>query len=82
MKHNLSIEVKQQSIALERFLRVTRHRGFSLLSMNIESNDENYVVNMAVDSARPIYLLTQQLKKLVEVSQVEVLEQQTLAATN
>jgi len=82
MKHNLSIEVKQQSIALERFLRVTRHRGFSLLSMNIESNDENYVVNMAVDSDRPIYLLTQQLKKLVEVSQVEVLEQQTLAATN
>lgn len=82
MKHNLSIEVKQQSIALERFLRVTRHRGFNLTSMNIETSEEKYIVNMMVDSDRPIYLLTQQLKKLVEVNQVEILEQQSIAATN
>ncbi|MDE3271502.1 acetolactate synthase 2 small subunit [Pseudoalteromonas sp. SSM20] len=82
MKHNLSIEVKQQSIALERFLRVTRHRGFNLTSMNIESSEEKYIVNMMVDSDRPIYLLTQQLKKLVEVNQVEILDTRTLAATN
>ena len=42
--------------------------------MNIESNEEKYIVNMMVDSDRPIYLLTQQLKKLVEVNQVEILE--------
>lgn len=82
MKHNLSIEVKQQSIALERFLRVTRHRGFNLTSMSIESSEEKYIVNMMVDSDRPIYLLTQQLKKLVEVNQVEILDTHSLAATN
>lgn len=82
MKHSINIEVKQQSVALERFLRVTRHRGFNLSSMNIESNDEKYIVHMMVDSDRPIHLLTQQLKKLVEVTQIEVRDYQVLAATN
>jgi acetolactate synthase II small subunit len=82
MKHSLSIEVKNQSIALERFLRVTRHRGFTVLKMNVESSQENYVVNMMVDSDRPLYLLTQQLKKLVEIKHVKVLDKHVLAATN
>lgn len=82
MKHFLAVELKQQSIAVERFLRVTRHRGFNLTSLNIESNEQGYIVSMSVDSDRPIYLLTQQLKKLVEVAEVEVLDAQQLAATS
>jgi acetolactate synthase II small subunit len=50
--------------------------------MNVESSQENYVVNMMVDSDRPLYLLTQQLKKLVEIKHVKVLDKHVLAATN
>jgi acetolactate synthase II small subunit len=28
MKHSLTIVLKNQSVAIERFLRVVRHRGF------------------------------------------------------
>lgn len=71
MKHYLQVELKNQSVAVERFLRVTRHRGFSLTHMQLEAKDERYLVNFTVDSDRPIHLLTQQLNKLIDVSFVE-----------
>jgi acetolactate synthase II small subunit len=73
MKHQLKLEVKNQSVAVERFLRVVRHRGFSLLNLQLEPNDDKYFVNMTVDSNRPVYLLTQQLEKLLDVVQVQLL---------
>ncbi len=73
MKHQLKLEVKNQSVAVERFLRVVRHRGFSLLNLHLEPNDDKYFVNMTVDSNRPVYLLTQQLEKLLDVVQVQLL---------
>ncbi|RZQ54326.1 acetolactate synthase 2 small subunit [Pseudoalteromonas phenolica] len=72
MKHQLNIAVKQQSVAIERFLRVVRHRGFQLLDLALEGQDELFQVKMTVDSEKPIYLLTSQLSKLVEVKQVEL----------
>lgn len=75
MKHQLKVEVKNQSVAVERFLRVVRHRGFSLLQLQLEAVDDKYFVNMTVDSDRPIHLLTLQLVKLIDVHQVELAEQ-------
>ena len=80
MKHHLTIEVKRHSIALERFMRVIRHRGFNLMSMTVDSTDDHYVVSISVDSDRPIHLLTKQLKKLVEVHQVKVLDDHSFTA--
>jgi acetolactate synthase II small subunit len=72
MKHQLTIEVKNLSVAVERFLRVTRHRGFELVKLDLQSQGERFLVNMEVDSDKPLYLLTQQLNKLVDVASVEV----------
>jgi acetolactate synthase II small subunit len=79
MKHHLTIAVKQQSIAIERFLRVVRHRGFQLLDLALEGQGELFQVKMTVDSDKPIYLLTSQLSKLVEVKQVELQAKQQQA---
>jgi acetolactate synthase II small subunit len=38
----------------------------------LEGQDELFQVKMTVDSDKPIYLLTSQLSKLVEVKQVEL----------
>lgn len=72
MKHHVNVQLKSQSVAIERFLRVTRHRGFTVVNMSITSSDEHYQVKLEVESDRPLYLLTQQLAKLVDVNQVEV----------
>lgn len=72
MKHELTVSVKNQSIAVERFLRVARHRGFKLMQLELEGDDHLFHVKMTVDSDKPIYLLTTQLSKLVEVQQVNL----------
>ena len=72
MKHTLTITLKNQSVAVERFLRVVRHRGFDLTTMNLEMADGTFHVTMTVDSDKPIYLLTSQLNKLVDVKHVNV----------
>ncbi|MBE0369735.1 acetolactate synthase 2 small subunit [Pseudoalteromonas sp. MMG013] len=80
MKHQLTISVKNQGIAVERFLRVARHRGFRLTQLEMEGHDELFHVKMTVDSDKPIYLLTSQLSKLVEVHTVDLhsLQQQAI----
>ncbi|KZN63057.1 acetolactate synthase [Pseudoalteromonas luteoviolacea CPMOR-1] len=80
MKHQLTVAVKNQSVAVERFLRVARHRGFRLMQLQLEGHDELFHVKMTVDSDRPIYLLTSQLNKLVDVQSVDLhtLQQQAI----
>ncbi|MDN3379380.1 MULTISPECIES: acetolactate synthase 2 small subunit [unclassified Pseudoalteromonas] len=70
MKHSLTVTLKNQSVAVERFLRVVRHRGFDLTHLQINLDDGHYQVEMTVDSDKPVYLLTTQLAKLVDVKQV------------
>ncbi|KID58974.1 acetolactate synthase [Pseudoalteromonas luteoviolacea] len=80
MKHQLTVAVKNQSVAVERFLRVARHRGFRLMQLQLEGHDELFHVKMTVDSDKPIYLLTSQLNKLVDVQSVDLhtLQQQAI----
>lgn len=81
MKHDLMVTLKQQSVAVERFLRVVRHRGFDLTKVNIVMQDNHFNVAMTVDSDKPLYLLTTQLNKLVDVTHVEIaskLQQQAI----
>ncbi|BDF96339.1 MULTISPECIES: acetolactate synthase 2 small subunit [Pseudoalteromonas] len=70
MKHSLTVALKNQSVAVERFLRVVRHRGFDLTHFQLNMDDGHYHVAMTVDSDKPIYLLTTQLNKLVDVKHV------------
>ncbi|MBE0457355.1 acetolactate synthase 2 small subunit [Pseudoalteromonas sp. KG3] len=80
MKHSLTVALKNQSVAVERFLRVVRHRGFDLTHFQLNMDDGQYQVAMTVDSDKPIHLLTTQLNKLVDVRHVtlENLHQQAM----
>ncbi|CAM4195795.1 acetolactate synthase 2 small subunit [Pseudoalteromonas ostreae] len=80
MKHSLTVTLKNQSVAVERFLRVVRHRGFDLIHFQLNMDDGQYQVAMTVDSDKPIHLLTTQLNKLVDVRHVtlENLHQQAM----
>ena len=41
MMHNLEITVKQCPEVLERVLRVTRHRGFKVTQMHMNTQDDS-----------------------------------------
>ncbi|MCG7569731.1 acetolactate synthase 2 small subunit [Pseudoalteromonas sp. CNC9-20] len=79
MKHRLTLHLANQTVAVERFLRVARHRGFKLTALELTSSEEHYAINMTVDSDKPIYLLTQQLNKLVDVQSVTLQQRQQQA---
>ena len=74
MQHNLEITVKQCPEVLERVLRVTRHRGFKVTEMKMHTKDDsNLAINLWVEAERAIELLSNQLDKLIDVTQCKVL---------
>jgi len=70
--HEMVIEANNTPEVLERILRVIRHRGFRLSSMNaVQMNDCNNIkITVTVSSERPIDLLYKQLDKLFDVSKL------------
>ncbi|MFO6425184.1 acetolactate synthase 2 small subunit [Motilimonas sp. KMU-193] len=77
MLHHLSVTAEHSPELLERVLRVMRHRGFSVQNMQMELDPELQQVQLqvAVASERAIVLLTNQLAKLIGVTDVALLEQ-------
>jgi len=74
MMHNLEITVKQCPEVLERVLRVTRHRGFKVTQMHMNTQGDNSLaINLWVEAERAIELLSNQLDKLIDVTQCKVL---------
>lgn len=74
MQHQLAVQARSRPETLERVIRVVRHRGFEICSMNMAtaSNAENINIELTVASLRPIELLFSQLSKLVDVAYVEI----------
>ncbi|ATF94817.1 Acetolactate synthase isozyme 2 small subunit [Cedecea neteri] len=74
MQHQLSVQARFRPETLERVLRVVRHRGFQICSMNMaaEGNTDNINIELTVASLRPVELLFTQLSKLVDVACVEI----------
>jgi acetolactate synthase II small subunit len=83
MQHSMTLTTRNQADVLERVLRVTRHRGFLVQSMQIEQfgNPEfkGYTIELKVQSQRPIAHLTSQLVKLFDVEQVSLKQLQAVA---
>ncbi|MEZ9368691.1 acetolactate synthase 2 small subunit [Shewanella sp. 10N.286.51.B2] len=68
MMHSVELTLHNQPEVLERVLRVTRHRGFSIINMNMQLNEAGSVtLHFDVKSERVIELLTHQLNKLIDV---------------
>ena len=73
-QHQLTIFARPRPEVVERVLRVVRHRGFQLCSINMEpvADCQELSLTVTVASIRPIESLQAQLAKLIDVMQVEV----------
>ena len=74
-QHQLSIEAQFRPEILERILRVIRHRGFRVCTMNVvarAADNEQVSIDLTVASQRPVDLLSVQLTKLMDVTRVQV----------
>ena len=71
--HTLSIQATKRPETLERLLRVIRHRGFEVLSLNTENKGSIITFNVTVQSVRAIELLIHQLEKLPDVQNLKQL---------
>ncbi|WP_392565531.1 acetolactate synthase 2 small subunit [Utexia brackfieldae] len=58
---------------LERILRVIRHRGAHVVTMDMQVLENNMLgMNITVQSERAITLVANQLQKLIDVTDVQV----------
>ncbi|WP_110459065.1 acetolactate synthase 2 small subunit [Shewanella algidipiscicola] len=80
MIYNLALTLVQQPEVLERVLRVVRHRGFKVttLDMQLAANGTTQV-DMVVESERALELLSHQLNKLIDVTECKVLSAEQLS---
>ena len=74
MQHQVAVQARFNPETLERVLRVVRHRGFQICSMNMETATDAQSINieLTVASPRSVELLFSQLSKLVDVARVEI----------
>ncbi|WP_118987500.1 acetolactate synthase 2 small subunit [Photorhabdus sp. CRCIA-P01] len=79
MQHQLAIHARFRPEILERILRVTRHRGFRICSMNMDQtmDGDNVNIELIVASQKPVNLLSSQLTKLVDVAGVKILQKKS-----
>ena len=66
-QYQFIIKANKRPETLERLLRVIRHRGFEVLSLNAENNGSEITLNVTVQSERAVELLLNQLAKLSDV---------------
>jgi len=80
MRSQLTIESQNSPELLERLLRVVRHRGFNVQTLQAETtnNEQSLHLSLTVYSKREISLLTKQLEKIFGVTQVTLLAQQAM----
>ena len=74
MQHQVNVQARFNPETLERVLRVVRHRGFQICSMNMETASDAQNINIELTDASPrsVDLLFSQLNKLVDVASVAV----------
>ncbi|MDA8479113.1 acetolactate synthase 2 small subunit [Citrobacter sp. Awk 4] len=79
MQHQVNVAARFSPETLERVLRVVRHRGFQVCSMNMEtaSDAQNINIELTVASPRSVDLLFSQLSKLVDVAHVAICQSTT-----
>ena len=75
-QHTLHIHAQPRPEVMERVLRVVRHRGFALCTLNMEQDCQQLRMRVTVESQRPTQQLSSQLVKPVAGCRVSSLEQQ------
>lgn len=70
-RYDLTLKAEKRPETLERILRVVRHRGFEVVTLNAQNNGNQFEITLSVQSERAIELLTHQLSKLIDVTIIE-----------
>ncbi|MGX2956223.1 acetolactate synthase 2 small subunit [Ursidibacter arcticus] len=65
--YDLTIQANKRPETLERLLRVIRHRGFEVIALQTQTENNTIKLNVKVQSERAIELLLNQLVKLPDV---------------
>lgn len=74
MNHVLNITTNNTPAIVERLLQVTRYRGYELAGLELVSHADasSLSITLTVRSDKPIQLLTNQLHKLYDIQQLEL----------
>ncbi|CAM3905030.1 acetolactate synthase 2 small subunit [Avibacterium endocarditidis] len=70
-QYELSIRANRRPETLERLLRVMRHRGFEVIKLQTESQQQEIAFHVVVQSERAVELLVNQLVKLPDVFKIK-----------
>ncbi|AWX13588.1 acetolactate synthase 2 small subunit [Mergibacter septicus] len=70
--YQIKVQAQWRPETLERILRVVRHRGFVVEQLQMQRHNQQIELTMSVSSERAISLLTAQLIKLYNVTNVIV----------
>ncbi|WGE91463.1 acetolactate synthase 2 small subunit [Actinobacillus genomosp. 1] len=70
-RYDLTLKAEKRPETLERILRVVRHRGFEVVTLNAQNNGNQFEITLSVQGERAIELLTHQLSKLIDVTVIE-----------
>ncbi|MFZ7260825.1 acetolactate synthase 2 small subunit [Avibacterium avium] len=70
-QYELSIRANRRPETLERLLRVMRHRGFEVIKLQTESQQQEIALHVVVQSERAVELLVNQLVKLPDVFEIK-----------
>jgi acetolactate synthase II small subunit len=83
MKAELRILLNTQLGSLERVLRVVRHRGFRIITMQVTQLESAlfFDVALCVESERSVLLLAKPLNKLLDVLELRVVNEVSYAKT-
>jgi len=66
----ITVVANHRPTTLERILRVVRHRGFTVVNMQMKLNNNKIWLDFSVQSEREIHLLINQLSKVYDVIDV------------
>lgn len=74
MNHELTITANNTPAVVERLLQITRYRGYQLaaLEMSTQADATSLHITLKVCGDKPIHLLTNQLNKLYDIQQLEL----------
>ena len=71
MEHQIDLTAQHRPEVLERILRVTRHRGFTVTTMEMTLIETQVRLKITVKSDRTLDLLVNQLAKLPDVLEIK-----------
>ncbi|MDF2179081.1 acetolactate synthase 2 small subunit [Aliiglaciecola sp. CAU 1673] len=81
MNYQLMLSLQDQPAVMERVLQTTRYRGFCIHQLRMQQGPKGLSVTMDVSGQQPIHILTGQLRKLYDLSSLEIASAQPVGKT-